>query len=107
MQQPNNQIALKENLSRIFGKTWLDERNLAEQLTEEINYLINNDFNRLIFILYRVDVSEQKVRKILSENTDVSTAKQIALLLIERQLEKLEKRNTGNTSIDIPDDEKW
>lgn len=106
MNCPDHKIALKADLASLFGKDWDDDQVLLEQLADEINYLIRADFNKLIFILYKIDVSEEKVQGMLSEKNS-NAGKGIALLLIERQLEKIEKRSRENTSIDIPDDEKW
>ena len=102
-----NKMLLIADLSRVFDKTWNDHETLIDQMADEINYLINNDFNKLMFILYKVDVSEEKVRAMLQDKGHSNTGKEIAYLLIKRQLEKIEKRSTGNGSIDIPEDEKW
>ncbi len=59
-----------------------------------IDDLIQNDFNRLLSILYRVDISEEKLKQKLAENknTDVQSAELIANLLIEREEEKIKSR---------------
>lgn len=54
-----------------------------------IECLINNDFNKLVNILYRVDVSEHKVRKTLAVNEDKSAGELIAVLILEREAEKI------------------
>ena len=58
-----------------------------ELLTKVIRHLLDNDFERLINGLYRIDVSEEKVKLAMATNDDV--AAQIALLIIERELEKV------------------
>lgn len=64
-----------------------------EILEQHIDYLINCDFNKLLSILYRVDVSEEKLRKALAENkSKIPAARIIALLMIERENEKIEFR---------------
>ena len=35
---------------------------LEEQLTQHINHLINTDFEKLVFYLYRIDVNETKMK---------------------------------------------
>lgn len=65
----------------------------VDQLSMYLNDLIQNDFNAVVTILYRMDVSEQKVREKLAnpkpgENADAM----LAILLIERELEKMEWR---------------
>ena len=74
-----------------------DQKSDAEQfaiLVGFIDDLIRNDFTRLVNILYRVDVSESKLKQRLSENTDytVPAAETIARLLIEREEEKMKSR---------------
>ena len=65
-----------------------------EILVSFIDDLIRNDFNRLLSILYRVDISEQKLKRKLAENkeTKVRSAEIIAHLLIEREEEKILSR---------------
>ncbi len=64
---------------------------LEEQLAAQINYLIEKDFNRLLNLLYRIDVSEDKIKKALLDNTDPA-GQVIAQLIIERQLQKIASR---------------
>lgn len=77
-------------------------------LSERINYLIVNDFSTLVHILYRIDVSEKKLKTLLKENTEANAGKIIAALVIERQLQKIRSRqqNRDNKNI-IDEDESW
>jgi hypothetical protein len=77
------------------------------QLTAWVKNLIVNDMNKLLYILYRVDVEEEKMLKIIRENSIPHGAQLIADALISRQLQKIEQRQTGTTPSDIPEDEKW
>ena len=65
---------------------------LQQKLTAFINELILNDFQRLISILYKVDVDEKKLKRILKENTGTNAGKIIADLIIEREIQKIETR---------------
>lgn len=49
-----------------------------------INDCIKNDFNKLVQLLYRIDVSEQKLKSILQSNPNEDAAKLIAAVIIER-----------------------
>ena len=74
-----------------------EQKSNAEQfaiLVGFIDDLIRNDFNRLVSILYRVDISETKLKQKLAENTDntIPAAETIALLFIEREAEKILSR---------------
>lgn len=70
-----------------------DETNLHTALSHYLNELINTDFNKLVSILYRMDVSESKVRQELANaSSDTSAGEIIARLLIEREQQKIEWR---------------
>lgn len=91
-----------------------EEAELKKQLVEYINYLTLYDFNRLVQILYRIDVSEQKLKILLLENPQTDAAIMIAELIIQRQIEKAKTREEFKSSNqnkaedqNIPDDEKW
>ena len=43
----------------------LDE--LKENLMQYINHLIQNNFEKLVSLLYRIDVSEKKLKQILQQ----------------------------------------
>lgn len=72
-----------------------------------INKLIQTDFHKLISILYRLDVSEAKLRRLLEENTGNDAGLIIANLIIERQLQKIKSRKENTNNNIIPDDDKW
>ena len=79
-----------------------------KQLTAAINDLINHDFGKLVQLLYRVDVSENLVKKMLQEYPTEDAGGLIATLLVERQVQKVIQRQQWNTAEnDIPDEEKW
>ena len=49
-----------------------------------INDCIQHDFNKLVQLLYRIDVSEEKLKYILQLNPNEDAAKLIAAIIIER-----------------------
>ncbi|MBA3673937.1 MAG: hypothetical protein H0W75_03115 [Chitinophagaceae bacterium] len=63
-----------------------------EKLIGFINELIPNDFQKLIIILYKVDVDESKLKKLLREGIGKDTPDIIATLIIEREMQKIEIR---------------
>lgn len=87
----------------------INEMEEAENfLAEKINGLIKNNFDQLIYILYRVDVNEAKLKQLLKENPQEDAGKIIAHLLIERQLQKIELRKQFIPKEDkINEDDKW
>ena len=83
------------------------QEELKLKLTTHINDLLLHDFEKLISILYRIDVSENKLRNMLSVHHTEDAAKIIAALIIERQLQKIESRKNNSRNQHIPEDEKW
>lgn len=65
---------------------------VKEVLTQEIDYLISHNMERLLWILYRVDVDEARLQQLIAKNPPSEAAGLIANLIIERQLEKAETR---------------
>ena len=84
-------IALKKELHfELAEKISLEE--IKEKLSAHINHLINHDFQQLVMLLYRIDVSENKLRNLLKENQNEDAGNTIAELIIERQLQKIKTR---------------
>jgi hypothetical protein len=78
-----------------------------ENIRELVNDLIVNDFNQLVRFLYRVDVNENKLKKLLHDNPETDAAVLITDLIIQRELEKLKAKESFKQGTDIPDEEKW
>ena len=73
-----------------------------------VNDLINNDFEKLVQLLYRVDVQEAKLKKILKENPGKDAGNMIAGMIIDRQAEKLRTREAfKKITKDFPGEESW
>jgi hypothetical protein len=56
----------------------------SSDLIAYINDCINHDFNKLVQLLYRIDVAENKLKTILQSNPNEDAAKLIAAVIIER-----------------------
>lgn len=77
-------------------------------LSEKMNELIKNDFNHLVQILYRLDVSEAKLKQVLRNNPNEDAGKIISSLIIERQLQKIQSRRQSIQQDDsFSEEEKW
>jgi len=96
-------------LSKSFGlvETSKDHSFTKEQLADKINELIKSDFQKLVSILYRMDISESKLKLLLKENPTVDAGLIIADLMIKRQMQKAESRQKYKRDENISDDEKW
>jgi hypothetical protein len=85
----------------------ISEENLLKQLAELINHLIQNNFQKLVIILYRIDVSETKLKQLLEQDSNEDAAVIISKLIIEREIQKINSRNLFMHNNDICDEEKW
>lgn len=86
----------------------LQEKNdIRQQLVIYINQLLVEDFPKLVQLLYRVDISEKKLKLLLQENKDTDAAEIITDLLIKRQEEKQRMKEEFRKNDKIEDDEKW
>lgn len=95
----NMSIALPDSIS-------LDE--LQVRLGEYINQLIQTDFQKLIMLLYRIDVSEVKLKQLLKVQPQEDAGKIIADLVIERQLQKIKTREQfKQQDNNFSEEEKW
>ena len=80
---------------------------IREQIIALVNTLINEDFYSLLQLLYQIDVSENKIRFCLQNDTDKLSADIIADLIIERQLQKIKSRKAFSKNDTFSDEEKW
>jgi len=81
-------LSLPESAINRSEKPELKE--LHQYLTKAIMDLLDKDFNRLINILYRIDISERRVAKALHTDDPGQVAPELASLVIERELQKVE-----------------
>jgi len=86
--QPHNSSVLDEVIA-CNDIAVLNDDLLIQQLADYINQLILVNFERLVQLLYRIDVSEAKLKYLLKENPAEDAGRIIALLIIERQIQKI------------------
>lgn len=82
-------------------------KEIKDKLAVHINHLINYDFEKLIYYLYRIDVNENKLRDLLQQKDGENAAVLISDLIIERQLQKIESRKKSAKDDSIPDEDRW
>jgi hypothetical protein len=81
---------------------------LKEKLSVYINNLIQSDFEKLVSLLYRIDVNEPKLKQLLQQNPGEDAGKIIAELIIERQLQKIKfRQQISKPDNYISDEEAW
>lgn len=77
-------------------------------IIQKVNDWILNNFDHLLYMLYRIDVHEDKVRRLLQEHKGENAAEIIADLIIERQQQKIESRKLFKfTTENVDEDELW
>jgi hypothetical protein len=81
---------------------------MQHELSDYINQLIKTDFEKLVAILYRIDVNEEKLKFFLIDNPNEDAGKVIAELVIERLQQKINLRKQfSGKSLTDDDEEKW
>jgi hypothetical protein len=81
---------------------------VLEALAREVGQLIVDDFPRLVTMLYRLDIPEQRLKALLREHRGADAGRIIAHLILERQEQKRLSREASRTDMaDIPEDERW
>ena len=76
-------------------------------LSQHINDLLLHNFEGLVQLLYRVDVSEEQIKKTVAANGQSDAGELIADLLIKRQEEKIALRQSFPPANNLSDDERW
>jgi hypothetical protein len=80
---------------------------LEKILAEKLEAMISEDFQQFVLLLYKVDVSEYKVREVLEQDLSPDVYRKIAALLIDRQQQKIISRQTNTRPAGDDDEEKW
>jgi len=81
---------------------------LREKLYRFIDHLIETNFEKLVFILYRIDVPEDKLKQLLDRFPMKDAGFIIGNLIINRQLQKIKTRQDMMVPThDIAEDERW
>ena len=85
----------------------IEKNKLRDELVFYINDLLLHNFDYLVHLLYRIDVSESRLKKILLESPQTDAAQIITDLIIQRQNEKRLSRQSHPKTTDQDDEEKW
>jgi hypothetical protein len=75
-----------------------DHAGMIRELASKVNSLLTTDFEKLIFILYRMDVSEIKLKQLLKDHPDEDAGNLIAELMIKNGELKTDDRITKSES---------
>ena len=68
----------------------ITDNQLREAMIDAFAYLVDNDFPKLIQILYKADVDQYKLKELLETAEGRSSAEVIADAYMDRQMAKIE-----------------
>ena len=98
-------------LEAIFAIKELDvlrSESVYAELSAFINKLLLTNFERLVQLLYRIDVSEMRLKSLLKDNPKEDAGNIIASLIIERQAQKIiSKQQFKNDEEKFCNEERW
>jgi hypothetical protein len=83
---------ISDNNSLIPSADIASLEEFRKYLTERIKILLDEKFDTLVNILYRIDISEKKLSQLFSGKNRDSIPASLADLIIERQLQKIRLR---------------
>lgn len=65
---------------------------IRKELIDKLETLLHNDYEKLLWLLYRIDVDEEKAKARLAADSATPPAAVLADLILERLLEKARSR---------------
>ena len=108
MDVSENMPEVQQSLTELFGlNVHKDKTDFVNHLSLEINRLILHDFDRLVSILYRIDINEEELKQMLQQYSHIDAGYIIAQLIIKRQLGKAAVRKEFRKEDDIAEEDKW
>ena len=110
MNGSTDSLALIKDLNQSYGwelADFLTIQELEALMAEIVNGWIRSDFTRLVQFLYRIDISESRLRQLLEENTEEDTGQLLARLILERLWQKIETRRQYKPGETTSDEERW
>ncbi len=94
-------MSSSNDLIKIESYSW-------SQLVAYVNELITRDFNQLVSLLYRLDISEKKLKQTLADHPDQNAGELIAKLIVDRQEEKKKSREAfKQKDWESSEEDKW
>jgi hypothetical protein len=74
---------------KFSGNAYNAYQELFDQIEPHINQLINSNQQKFMGILYRIDLSDEQIKKGVSENSSESFSVIVTDLIIKRELQKV------------------
>lgn len=98
---------LHQEINKLTGLVLQEHEDLHSVLTNYLEDLITNDFPKLVNLLYRIDVDEDKLKLLLKQHPSENAAAIMADMIIERQLAKMQARSEQIDPDEEDADERW
>lgn len=93
MNELNTHTNLVQGLERYIELEYTaNMEDLEQYLTAEIVYMLQYEMEKLLSLLYRMDVKEQYVKAAFAQNDPKQIAPLLAKQIINRELQKIESR---------------
>jgi len=73
-----------------------DREKLIEALIPQIEGMLNKDFEKFLLLCYRIDLSEEKLKKILNDSSPENLVRELTVAIVDRQLLKIEIKQKYN-----------
>ncbi len=92
MEEPKHIQQAIEHTKILFGEELglVSEEDVLNWLKAKVRHMLEHDFNRLVNLLYRIDVYEEKARHCFGrQNLEIADC--LAKLIWERQLQKVRR----------------
>ena len=97
-------IAIKEEWDIELPET-ISEETILKKIAERVVELIEQGAESFMQLMYRLDISEKKLHGVMHE---ADVADKIAVLIYERQLQKIKSREQYKSQVkDVDPDLKW
>ena len=91
--QLNKDLSLS-GIETQFNLNWSPAM-LIDNLNEIVSTLMENDFQKFTNLLYRIDVSEKKIRDIGTSDLEVMVSK-LTLMILQKEWQKVWFRNRNS-----------
>lgn len=97
--QPQILKLINKYLPEASNPIQISEIDLFEAVRQRVKYLLDHDMERLLHMLYRIDVRETLVKEILAVSDPEAVDSELAKAILDRLMQKIRLRakyGTGN-----------
>lgn len=86
------------SLQSLKESSMLNDLSYHQMIQEKVLYLLEHEISLLFQLLYRIDISEEKVKLVFQEyNETINVSEQLTVLIIDRLKQKIDLRTKYST----------